>query len=24
VEQRSLIDYDTALGVAEFDEGVAL
>jgi transposase len=24
VEQRSLIDYDTALGVAEFDEEVAL
>ena len=24
VEQRSLIDYDTALGEAEFDEGVAL
>jgi transposase len=24
VEQRSLIDYDTALGVAGFDEGVAL
>jgi hypothetical protein len=24
VEQRSLIDYDTALGVAGFDEEVAL
>jgi hypothetical protein len=24
VEQRRLIDYDTALGVAGFDEGVAL
>jgi hypothetical protein len=24
VEQRRLIDYDAALGVAEFDAGVAL